>query len=123
MFPFIWAQYSAIRALSSILRKGWRTARSTLLVCMPGNHGNFFDYPTWMRHLTGTGYGCFQMPMPLSLARDARVVIAGVTDLSAPQVSQAGPDLNAAFAGAPPGAPLFCSTTTRRTLGKPQHGA
>ncbi len=73
---------------------------------IPGNHEYFFDYAAWMRHLTGMGIRMLPNAHMLLARGDARLVIAGVTDLSAPAVGQAGPDLGAALAGAPKSAPV-----------------
>ncbi len=74
---------------------------------VPGNHEYFFNYPEWMRHLSGLGIRMLPNSH-LALARnDARLVLAGVTDVSAPSVGQAGPNLSAALSGAPAGAPVI----------------
>lgn len=74
---------------------------------IPGNHEYFFDYDAWMRHLAGLGM--HMLPNAhVVLERDgARLVLAGVTDLSAPGHGQPGPDLERALAGAPAGAPIL----------------
>ncbi|MGX7707517.1 metallophosphoesterase [Methylobacterium sp. Gmos1] len=73
---------------------------------IPGNHEYFFDYPAWMRHLAGLGLTMLPNAHAV-IARDgARLVVAGVTDASAPSAGEAGPDLAAALAGAPTGAPV-----------------
>jgi predicted MPP superfamily phosphohydrolase len=74
---------------------------------IPGNHEYFFDYAAWMRHLTGLGFRMLPNAHALLTRGDARIVLAGVTDLSAPAHGQAGPDLTAALAGAPDGAPVI----------------
>ena len=73
---------------------------------IPGNHEYFFDYPAWMRHLGGLGMRMLPNAHVLLTRGDARIVLAGVTDLSAPSHHQAGPDLAAALAGAPAGVPI-----------------
>ncbi|AWN54603.1 metallophosphoesterase [Methylobacterium sp. 17Sr1-1] len=73
---------------------------------IPGNHEYFFDYPAWMRHLAGLGLTMLPNAHAVLARGEARLVLAGVTDASAPAAGEAGPDLAAALAGAPPGAPV-----------------
>jgi len=74
---------------------------------VPGNHEYFFGYTGWMQHLAGLGLRPLVNAHTV-LARDGgRLVLAGVTDLSASETGDAPPDLNAALAGAPPGAPVI----------------
>ncbi|HET9510376.1 MAG TPA: metallophosphoesterase [Sphingomonas sp.] len=74
---------------------------------IPGNHEYFFDYAAWMRHLNGMGIAMLPNTHRVLRRGEGRLVLAGVTDLSAPSVGQAGPDLAAALAGAPRGVPVF----------------
>lgn len=74
---------------------------------VPGNHEYFFGYREWMRHLSGMGMRMLPNAHAVFARGDARLVVAGVTDLSAPQVGEAGPDLGRALAGAPAGAPVL----------------
>ena len=74
---------------------------------IPGNHEYFFEYPAWMQHLQGLGFRMLPNAHAVLTRGNAKVTLAGVTDLSAPQVGQAGPDLAAALAGAPEGAPIL----------------
>jgi len=74
---------------------------------IPGNHEYFFDYAAWMRHLTGLGFAMLPNAHQVLQRGEGRLVLAGVTDLSAPSVGQAGPDLAAALAGAPAGVPVL----------------
>jgi hypothetical protein len=74
---------------------------------IPGNHEYFFDYAEWMRHLTGLGMRMLPNAHIVLTRGDAQLVLAGVTDLSAPSVGQAGPDLDAALKGAPAGVPIL----------------
>ncbi|NTF34820.1 metallophosphoesterase [Rhizobium skierniewicense] len=74
---------------------------------IPGNHEYFFAYHEWMRHL-----GTLNMTMLPNthavLARgDARIVVAGVTDLSADEHGAPAPDLDKAIQGAPADAPVI----------------
>ncbi|MET7242978.1 metallophosphoesterase [Methylobacterium sp. EM32] len=73
---------------------------------IPGNHEYFFDYPAWMRHLAGLGLTLLPNAHAVLARGEDRLVLAGVTDASAPAAGEAGPDLAAALAGAPPGAPV-----------------
>lgn len=74
---------------------------------IPGNHEYFFDYAAWMRHLDALGMRMLPNAHTILERGDARLVLAGVTDLSAPSVGQAGPDLDAALSGAPLGVPVL----------------
>jgi predicted MPP superfamily phosphohydrolase len=74
---------------------------------IPGNHEYFFDYAAWMRHIAGLGIKMLPNAHALLTRGEARIVLAGVTDLSAPGHGQAGPDLAAAMAGAPEDAPVI----------------
>jgi uncharacterized protein len=73
---------------------------------IPGNHEYFFDYRAWMRHLTGIGFRMLPNAHAVIEHHDAQLVLAGVTDLSAPSVGEAAPDLGLALRGAPAGAPV-----------------
>lgn len=73
---------------------------------IPGNHEYFFDYGAWMRHLAGLGFRMLPNAHTVVRRGDAELVLAGVTDLSAPEVGEAPPDLAAALRGAPAGAPV-----------------
>lgn len=74
---------------------------------IPGNHEYFFDYPAWMRHLAGLGLTMLPNAHTVLTRGEARLVLAGVTDASAPASAEAGPDLAAALEGAPSGAPIL----------------
>ncbi|WP_298957531.1 metallophosphoesterase [uncultured Methylobacterium sp.] len=74
---------------------------------VPGNHEYFFDYAAWMRHLAGLGIRLLENAHAVLARGEARIVLAGVTDRSAPAHGQAGPDLAAALAGAPDHAPVI----------------
>jgi predicted MPP superfamily phosphohydrolase len=77
------------------------------IFAIPGNHEYFFDYGEWMRHLTGLGMRMLPNRHTILQRGGAQLTLAGVTDLSAPSVGQAGPDLDAALGGAPPGVPIL----------------
>jgi predicted MPP superfamily phosphohydrolase len=73
---------------------------------IPGNHEYFFDYRAWMRHLAGMGFRMLPNAHAVINRNGARLVVAGVTDLSAPSVGEAAPNLGLAVEGAPGGAPI-----------------
>ncbi|MFD1036485.1 metallophosphoesterase [Sphingomonas hankookensis] len=73
---------------------------------IPGNHEYFFDYGAWMRHLTALGFRMLPNAHTVIRRGGAELVVAGVTDLSAPSVGEAGPDLALALHGAPADAPI-----------------
>jgi predicted MPP superfamily phosphohydrolase len=74
---------------------------------IPGNHEYFFDYAAWMRHLAGLGIRMLPNAHIVLQRGEGSIVLAGVTDLSAPGHDQPGPDLTAALAGAPIDAPVL----------------
>ncbi len=73
---------------------------------IPGNHEYFFDYGAWMRHLTALGFRMLPNAHMVIRRGGAELVVAGVTDLSAPSVGEAGPDLGLALRSAPTDAPI-----------------
>ncbi len=73
---------------------------------VPGNHEHFFDFDGWMRHLAGLGIRMLPNAHTVLRRGGDALVLAGVTDRSAPATGHAGPDLAAALAGAPAGAPI-----------------
>ncbi|MCX2561600.1 metallophosphoesterase [Acetobacter farinalis] len=76
------------------------------VLAIPGNHEYFFDYADWIQHLSGLGMQMLLNAHTVLTRGDAHLVVAGVTDLSAEGHGQAGPDLAAALAGRPAGAPV-----------------
>ncbi len=74
---------------------------------IPGNHEYFFNYGAWMRHLAGMGFRMLPNAHAVIERDGAPLVIAGVTDLSAPGVGEAGPNLGEALRGAPIAAPII----------------
>nr|WP_276039713.1 metallophosphoesterase [Sphingomonas sp. GM_Shp_1] len=74
---------------------------------IPGNHEYFFDYGAWMRHLSSMGFRMLTNAHAVIPRGGDRLVVAGVTDLSAPSVGEAGPDLTLALRGAPADAPII----------------
>ncbi|MCJ2011488.1 metallophosphoesterase [Methylobacterium sp. J-076] len=73
---------------------------------VPGNHEYFFDHDAWMRHLAGLGIRVLANAHTVLGRAGGRLVLAGVTDRSAPATGHPGPDLAAALAGIPAGAPV-----------------
>lgn len=73
---------------------------------VPGNHEYFFDYDGWMRHLAGLGIRLLPNAHAVLTRAGERLVLAGVTDASAAHSGHPAPDLAAALAGAPAGAPV-----------------
>ncbi len=68
---------------------------------IPGNHEYFFGYQDWMQHLSGMGMHLLANDHTVLQRNGGRLVIAGVTDLSAPETANAAPDLPSALEGAP----------------------
>lgn len=68
---------------------------------IPGNHEYFFGYDACMRNLTSLGLRPLVNGHTLLRRGADRLVLAGVSDLSAPETGNAPPDLNAALVGAP----------------------
>ena len=73
---------------------------------VPGNHEYFFNYSEWMRHLSGLGMRMLPNAHAVLTREGAPLVLAGVTDVSAPGAGNPGPDLRGALAGAPGGVPV-----------------
>jgi predicted MPP superfamily phosphohydrolase len=74
---------------------------------IPGNHEYFFDQPAWMRQLAILGMTGLENSHAVIARQGARLVLAGVTDLSAAETGSPVPDLARALAGAPEGAPVI----------------
>ncbi len=77
------------------------------LYAIPGNHEYFFDYRAWMAHLSNMGFRMLANAHAVIDRDGARLILAGVTDLSAPSVGEAAPDLGVALSGAPADAPII----------------
>ena len=73
---------------------------------VPGNHEYFFDHDAWMRHLASLGIHLLGNAHTVLHRGGGALMLAGVTDRSAPATGHPGPDLEAALAGVPPGAPI-----------------
>ena len=74
---------------------------------IPGNHEYFFSYDEWMRHFAGMGMRPLANAHAVLERGGGRLVIAGVTDLSAGATGHPAPDLVAALQGAPAGLPII----------------
>ncbi len=73
----------------------------------PGNHEYFLGYPEWMRHFAGMGMHLLANAHAILERDGARLVLAGVTDASAPATGMPPPDLAAALDGVPTGLPIL----------------
>jgi len=74
---------------------------------IPGNHEYFFGYEQWMMHFAEMGMHALTNAHAIVERDGGKIVIAGVTDLSAIATGNPAPDLEAALNGAPPGAPVI----------------
>lgn len=77
------------------------------IYAIPGNHEYFFNYGEWIRHLSAMGFRLLTNAHAVIDRNSDQLVIAGVTDLSAPGAGEAAPDLGLALRGAPAGAPII----------------
>ena len=73
---------------------------------IPGNHEYFFGYEAWMRHYAEMGLRVLSNEHVVLKRGGGELVLAGVTDVSAPRTRHPAPDLSAALAGAPSDAPI-----------------
>jgi predicted MPP superfamily phosphohydrolase len=73
---------------------------------IPGNHEYFFGLETWMQHFRSLGMRTLANQHAVVEKGGAKLVLAGVTDLSAPAYGLPGPDVAKALEGAPAGAPV-----------------
>lgn len=77
------------------------------VLLIPGNHEYFFDYAAWMRHDASLGMRVLANDHVVLDRAGGRLVVAGVTDASAPHAGFPGPDLKSALRGAPAGVPVI----------------
>lgn len=77
------------------------------VIAIPGNHEYFFAYDEWMRHLGTLNMTMLPNAHVVLTQGDARIVVAGVTDLSAAEHGSPAPDLDKAVQGAPADAPVI----------------
>lgn len=82
-----------------------RARDGTLFI--PGNHEYFFGYQHWMRHLSGMGMHLLANEHTVLQRNGGKLVIAGVTDLSAPETGNIAPDLISALRNAPTSVPAI----------------
>jgi predicted MPP superfamily phosphohydrolase len=74
---------------------------------IPGNHEYFFGYEEWMLQYASLGMQALANDHTVLNRDGGSLVLAGVTDLSAPRSAHPAPDLPAALAGAPSGTPII----------------
>jgi uncharacterized protein len=74
---------------------------------IPGNHEYFFGYEEWMLQYASLGMQALANDHTVLNRDGGSLVLAGVTDLSAPRSAHPAPDLPAALDGAPSGTPII----------------
>lgn len=74
---------------------------------IPGNHEYFFGYRAWMQHLSGMGMQLLANDHTVLHRDSGKLVIAGVTDLSAAETGNTAPDLSSALRDAPDDVPVI----------------
>jgi predicted MPP superfamily phosphohydrolase len=74
---------------------------------IPGNHEYFFGYEEWMLQYASLGMQALANDHTVLERDGGSLVLAGVTDLSAPRSFHPAPDLSAALEGAPSDAPII----------------
>ncbi|WP_268796706.1 metallophosphoesterase [Pseudomonas huanghezhanensis] len=74
---------------------------------IPGNHEYFFDNAAWMQHFVSLGMIPLANSHTLLNRQGAQIVLAGVTDLTAPKTGFPAPDVKQAIAGAPSNTPII----------------
>lgn len=74
---------------------------------IPGNHEYYFGYPEWMAHYQTLGIETLANQHVVIGNEGANIVLAGVTDFSAPRNAFPAPDVNEALEGAPDNAPII----------------
>jgi predicted MPP superfamily phosphohydrolase len=74
---------------------------------IPGNHEYFFDNEAWMQHFKSLGMIPLANSHTLIERQGAKLVLAGVTDVTAPRTGFPPPDLKQALAGAPKDVPII----------------
>jgi predicted MPP superfamily phosphohydrolase len=73
----------------------------------PGNHEYFLGYQQWMRHFASMGMHVLENAHAALGRADGRLILAGVTDRSAPATGMPSPDLAEALDGVPAGMPII----------------
>ncbi|WP_284776766.1 metallophosphoesterase [Agrobacterium sp. lyk4-40-TYG-31] len=74
---------------------------------IPGNHEYFFGYEDWMKYYEGLNMKTLANGHAIIERGGAKIVIAGVTDLSSSRTGAPPPDIAAALNGAPEIAPVI----------------
>jgi uncharacterized protein len=74
---------------------------------IPGNHEYFFGYRTWMQHYAAMGMHVLENKHVVLNRDSGKLIVAGVTDLSARATKYPEPDLAGALQGAPAGVPII----------------
>ena len=74
---------------------------------IPGNHEYFFGFEAWMRYFASLGMTPLVNNHAVIARQGAKLVLAGVTDFSAPATGFSPPDVSAAIRGAPGNAPII----------------
>lgn len=82
------------------------SARDGVLT-VPGNHEYFFEVDRWLAHFPALNMRILANEHAVIERGEGRLVIAGVTDLSARSTGSLEPDLGAALRDAPAGAPII----------------
>lgn len=77
------------------------------VLTVPGNHEYFFDVDRWMGHFAGQNMQVLSNAHQVITRGEGRLVIAGVTDLSASRTGAPAPDVAAAIRNAPAGVPII----------------
>lgn len=72
-----------------------------------GNHEFFFDHTRWLAEVEAMGMTALENRHVVVQRGAASLVVAGVTDLTAPETGYPGPHVRDAIAGAPPNAPIL----------------
>ncbi|QXL83920.1 metallophosphoesterase [Comamonas sp. NLF-1-9] len=89
------------------------------VLAVPGNHEYYVDYAGWMAAFKALGLNMLENRHVVIERAGAQLVVAGLTDPQAAAFGQAPPDLSAALAGAPRGAPVL--VLAHRPGGAPEH--
>ncbi|MGL3607215.1 metallophosphoesterase [Rhizobium sp. G187] len=77
------------------------------VLTVPGNHEYFFDVDRWMNYFAGQNMQVLSNAHQVITRGEGRLVIAGVTDLSASQSGAPAPDVAGAIRNAPDGVPII----------------
>ncbi len=73
----------------------------------PGNHEYFFDNEAWMQHFISLGMRPLANSHAVLERSGSQIVLAGVTDLTAPETGFPPPDLKQALTGVPQDVPTI----------------